>query len=97
MQAEVVPWKDESSAESRGWGREGAPLRMAHSPVLTDTLRPPLEPATVTKRHHVPVTGQHGGRPKRSREFAVSRVSRVQAASGKAKIELPVFQAQQRI
>lgn len=84
----VVPWKDKSSAESRGWSqtREGAPLGMAHTLVLTDTLLPLQEPVTVTKRHHIPVTGQHGGKPKRSREFAVSRASRVQAASGKAKM-----------
>lgn len=82
-QAEVVPWKDKSSAEPRGWSqaREGAPLGVAHTPVLTPPSSHPRSQSQSTKS----TSRNTEEKRKRSKDFAVSRASRVQAASRKAK------------
>lgn len=71
---------EEVKCRGRGQAREGAPLGMAHTPVLT-TPSSHHRSQSVTKKHF----RQHRGKHKRSKDFAISRASRVQAASRKAK------------
>lgn len=73
---------------------EGAPLRMAHTAVLTDTLFPPQEPVTVIKE---PFTSQSLGDTKGGKAQEEQGVcylkgfQGVQAVSGKANNEFPAF------
>lgn len=59
-----------AGVEAEPW--EGAPLGMAHTPVLTDTLFPLQEPVTVIKSPSHPShwATQREEKHKRSKEFA---------------------------
>lgn len=84
-----------AGAKAEPW--ESTPLGMAHTPVPTDILLPPLKPVTVIKEHFTsqPLGNTKGGKVQEEQGLCYFKGFRGPGSLRKGENKFPVFQAQQ--